>query len=79
MRTALSVLLIVVLAACKNDLPTGPAGGTGRLAFSTNRNFGAWDIYLMNPNGTGVAQLDPSLANDLWPSWSPDGPITTSS
>ena len=73
MRPVLSVLLIAALAACTGDLPTGPAAGSGRLAFVTNRNAGQWDIYVMNPNGSGVAQLDPSLASDLWPSWSPDG------
>jgi TolB protein len=72
-RIALSVLLIAALAACKGELPSGPAAGSGRLAFATNRNGGQWDIYLMNQNGTGVAQLDSSFANDLWPSWSPDG------
>jgi len=69
----MSVLLLATLAACNGELPSGPAAGSGRLAFATNRNSGQWDIYLMNQNGTGVAQLDPSLANDLWPSWSPDG------
>lgn len=73
MRSALSVLLIAALATCKAELPSGPAAGSGRLAFATKRNADQWDIYLMNPNGSGVAQLDPSLANDLWPSWSPDG------
>jgi Tol biopolymer transport system component len=72
-RTALFVLLIAALTACKGELPSGPAAGSGRLAYATNRSSGQWDIYLMNQDGTGVAQLDPSLANDLWPSWSPDG------
>src|SRR5205807_3451878 len=56
-----------------DPLPTGPAATTGRLAFMTNRNDGQYDIYLMNPNGTGVAQLTSGTADDVWPAWSPDG------
>src|SRR2546422_4834640 len=60
-RTALSVLLIVVLAACKNDPPTRAARGTRRPGFSTHRHFREWGIYLMNPHGSRGAQLDPNL------------------
>jgi Tol biopolymer transport system component len=67
------VLIVLVLAGCTDKLPSGPAGVPGRLVFSTNRNLGQWDLYVMNPNGSSVGQIDSSLANDLWPNWSPDG------
>jgi Tol biopolymer transport system component len=73
-RRSLSALLVLALAACHKDaLPTGPAAGPGQLAFMTLRNFGQWDLYVMNPNGTAVAQLTPGLADDVWPTWSPNG------
>lgn len=33
----------------------------------------AWDIYVMNVDGTQQMQLTHDLANELEPSWSPDG------
>jgi len=73
-RRSLSALLVLALAAChKDSLPGGPAAGPGRLAFVTLRNFGNYDLYLMNPNGTAVAQLTSGTADDAWPSWSPNG------
>lgn len=73
MRRAWRALIVLALPGCADKLPSGPAGVPGRLVFATNRNFGQWDLYLMNPNGTNMGQLDPSLANDLWANWSPDG------
>jgi Tol biopolymer transport system component len=73
-RGSLSVLFILALSSCHKDaLPTGPAAGPGRLAFVTLRNGGQYDIYLMNPNGTGVAQLTAGTADDATPAWSPNG------
>src|SRR5947207_7931793 len=31
------------------------------------------EIYVMNTNGSGQTRLTNELANDEWPSWSPDG------
>jgi hypothetical protein len=44
----------------------------GRIAFVSNRD-GNWEIYVMNADGSGVTRLTNNPANDLRPSWSPDG------
>jgi Tol biopolymer transport system component len=69
----LLVPLVVGLAACKGDQGTGPADLPGRLAFVSDRRLGQFDIYLVNADGSGVRLLDSSYANDIWPTWSPDG------
>ncbi|MFA5034618.1 MAG: FlgD immunoglobulin-like domain containing protein [Candidatus Margulisiibacteriota bacterium] len=43
-----------------------------KLAFSSNRS-GDYDIWVMNENGTGLANLTSNPAYDGKPSWSPDG------
>ncbi len=43
-----------------------------RIAFSSRRS-GNSEIYVMNANGTGLAQLTHTAADDLSPAWSPDG------
>ena len=45
---------------------------TPRIAFHSNRD-GNWNIYLMNPDGSGQTRLTDNPAADSWPSWSPDG------
>jgi len=65
--------LAVTLAACTSDQATGPAARPGRLAFVSDRRLGQFDIYLVNADGSGVSLLDSSYANDVWPTWSPDG------
>jgi len=42
-----------------------------KIAFPSNRS-GGFQIYLMNPNGSGVQQLTTVGANED-PAWSPDG------
>jgi TolB protein len=43
-----------------------------KIAFASNRGGGGFQIYLMNPNGTGVQQLTTAGANED-PAWSADG------
>ncbi len=51
-----------------------------KIAFASVRAF-SWlrapgandDIYLMNPDGTGVIRLTDSPVEETWPAWSPDG------
>jgi Tol biopolymer transport system component len=50
-----------------------PAPDRSRIAFSTMRN-GSWDIYLMNPDGSGLTNLTRSALTDPYNLiWSPDG------
>jgi Tol biopolymer transport system component len=65
------------LAAACLAIPAAPAmaGGpsaTGRIAFS---DFVTNQIYAVNPDGTGLAQLthEPSGIAARWPDWSPGG------
>lgn len=59
--------------------PAWSPDGT-RIAFASMRAF-SWvaapgannDIYLMNPDGTGVQRLTDSPIDEWWPAWAPDG------
>jgi uncharacterized delta-60 repeat protein/uncharacterized repeat protein (TIGR01451 family) len=44
----------------------------GKIAFTSDRD-GNFEIYLMNPDGTGQTRLTKNTAGDGQPSWSPDG------
>ena len=44
----------------------------GRIAFASNKD-GNYEIYTMNADGSGVKRLSYHPADDLSPSWSPDG------
>lgn len=44
----------------------------GRIAFASERD-GDFEIYTMNPDGTGVVQLTDNTASDRYPAWSADG------
>jgi Tol biopolymer transport system component len=50
---------------------TEPSTGS-KIAFSSDRD-GNYEIYVMNPDGSGVRNLTNDLADDNSPSWSPDG------
>jgi Tol biopolymer transport system component len=72
MRTAL-----VALAAATVLLAAAPGGAVaaatnGRIAFASDRT-GDLEIYSMNPDGTGQAQLTNSPGDDSFPSWSKNG------
>lgn len=47
-------------------------GPEGLIAFESNRS-GNNEIYVMNPDGTIEVNLTKHPANDVFPSWSPDG------
>ena len=47
-------------------------GTNGRIAFESTRD-GNFEIYTMNPDGTGVARLTNNPGFDLAPAWSADG------
>lgn len=44
----------------------------GKIAFASDRT-GNSEIYVMNPDGGGLVQVTDNPAEDLNPSWSPDG------
>jgi serine/threonine protein kinase len=54
--------------------PTSPPSSfTGRLAFSSNRDGGNPEIYVVNLSGGSPKRLTNNNANDWLPDWSPDG------
>jgi TolB protein len=46
--------------------------GTSKIAFISRRDGNA-ELYIMNADGTGVARLTQTAADEDWPAWSPDG------
>ena len=56
-------------------------GENGKIAFASNRTNGEgvnnpegdFEIFTMNPDGTGLTQLTENSASDSNPEWSPDG------
>jgi Tol biopolymer transport system component len=70
------LILIFFLAGCDSQpiSPTDLKSSDPRpgIAFTSDRS-GNWDIYLIQPDGSGLTQLtdDPSVDSD--PDWSPDG------
>ncbi len=68
-----AALAAVVLAASQPAQATF-AGANGKIAFASNlakkKNF---DIYTVNPDGTGLSRLTTDPAFDSGPAWSPDG------
>ena len=59
----------VSVTAASAATPTPPAG---RIAFESTRDGNA-EIYVMNADGTGQTRLTHNEAQDVGPSWSPDG------
>lgn len=62
------VALLVVAAPSQAAFP----GKNGKIAFASNRD-GDYEIYLMNPDGSGQTPLTSNTINDQAPAWSPDG------
>ncbi|HBB95803.1 MAG TPA: hypothetical protein DC054_10465 [Blastocatellia bacterium] len=52
--------------------PPMPQSGDSKIVFASNRD-GSMQIYVMNGDGSGVARLTNSSANDDYPRWSPNG------
>jgi Tol biopolymer transport system component len=46
--------------------------GNGKIAFSSDR-AGTQDIWVINPDGTGLLNLTSSPDDEYFPAWSPDG------
>ncbi len=63
--------------------PAGAAfpGANGRIVFASSRTAGPgvtnptgdYEIFTMNPDGSGVKQLTKNKASDTQPAWSPNG------
>ncbi|MDP9342354.1 MAG: hypothetical protein M3Q23_09745 [Actinomycetota bacterium] len=54
------------------EYPAWSADGT-KISFMSPARDGAYDIFVMDADGTDVRQLTHSPGPDGWPAWSPDG------
>jgi TolB protein len=60
--------LLVLAGSAQAAFP----GANGKIAFASHRD-GNWEIYVMNPDGSGQTRLTNNAATDTAPDWSPDG------
>ena len=78
MRRALLALPGLALLASFLVAGAGPSatavvpGSNGRITFASDRD-GDFEIYSIEPDGTGLVQLTTNTVDDDDPSWSPDG------
>ena len=63
-----SVLAMVIVSPSHATFP----GENGKIAFNSDRD-GNYEVYVMNADGSGQANLTNNAAADFQPSWSPDG------
>ena len=70
-RILIFLSLLTVLVSPSVTYAAFP-GTNGKIAFDSTRN-GNEDIYVMNPDGSGVTQLTFDPAPDSYPEWSADG------
>jgi TolB protein len=71
------VFLVAALTVAAVLLPAASAdaafpGQNGKIAFASNRD-GNWEIYSVNPDGSGTTNLTHDPALDAHPVWAPDG------
>jgi Tol biopolymer transport system component len=71
---AVVVVMALTVGALSSAVPAYAAfpGENGKIAFASSRGGDA-EIYTINPDGTGLAQLTNNSDADLNPAWSPDG------
>jgi Tol biopolymer transport system component len=70
-RRAVVVALLAMLVAPASAQAAFP-GHNGKIAFSSNVD-GDYEIYTINPDGTGLTQLTHNTETDWKPNWSADG------
>ena len=49
------------------------AHAEGRIAYVSKRGEGSFDVYVMNPDGSGMMRVTSGPVSDAYPNWSPDG------
>jgi len=65
---------LVVPAPVSPALGVNAGGNNRRILFASDRDTpGSFEIYSMNPDGSGVSRLTNSPGQDFSPAWSPDG------
>ncbi|HKY76047.1 MAG TPA: hypothetical protein VJS45_07905, partial [Acidimicrobiia bacterium] len=69
---AFALLLISMTVPGSIDRPAAALGVNGKIAFASART-GNQDIFLMNADGSGQAQVTRDPTVSFHPAWSPDG------
>ena len=69
---------VLVLVGTAKPAEAAFPGANDKIAFGSDRvtdtnPTGDYEIFAMNPNGTGIEQLTFNTADDLYPAWSDDG------
>ena len=67
----IAAVLLLALVAPSTAAASFP-GANGKIAFQTNRD-GNYEVYSMNPDGSGQTNLTNNASVDGNPTWSPDG------
>lgn len=70
-KAAIAILTICALAA--SPAQAAFPGQNGKIAFSTAQLEGNHEIYVVEPDGSGLTRLTESAGIDMEPAWSPDG------
>jgi TolB protein len=70
-----AAVVLNLLAPVAEDAPAGTLQTKGRIAFTFTVDFGDWDVYAVNGDGSGLTDLTPGTpgSRDDLPAWSPDG------
>ena len=71
-RTVAGLVAVSIVLAFAASADAAYPGRNGKIAFSSNQ-AGNYDVYTINPDGTGVTRLTDNLQQDLEPKFSPDG------
>ena len=71
-RLLFAVVAAVAAATVAASARAAFPGANGRIAFSSNRS-GNFEIWTVNPDGSGLTNLTNNRASDRGPAWSPDG------
>lgn len=66
------VAYVLVLPPADRSAQAASPGENGLIAFE-RRVSGQWDIFVVGADGSGPTNLTRSVADDLDPTWSPDG------
>ena len=75
MRLPFACLCLAALTACGGTEPTPPPPFAGKLLFASDRATldGNPQLYMMNPDGTGIVKLPVPLPTSAAPDVNPDG------
>jgi Tol biopolymer transport system component len=70
---AVAVACLVALSAVSEKAEAAFPGKNGRIAYAGWNRGKDYEIYTINPNGSGKTQLTHNNTDDIDPAYSPDG------